>query len=104
MDAVPSGSYVAILHGASDVGSDDMPEAERRYNAQASAQFHARDREHVSRFFDGLDPVGPGLVNLSHWWEGTSAAAYSPDGRLLAVAGGTFGKTFIWSIPQVTGS
>src|ERR1700758_532613 len=25
MDAVPSGSYLAILHGASDVGSDDMP-------------------------------------------------------------------------------
>jgi hypothetical protein len=73
MDAVPSDSYLAILHGASDVGSDDMPEAERRYNAQASAQFHARDREHVSRFFDGLDLVGPGLVNLSHWWQGTSA-------------------------------
>jgi hypothetical protein len=73
MDAVPSDSYLAILHGASDVGSDDMPEAERRYNAQASAQFHARDREHVSRFFDGLDLVEPGMVNLSHWWQGTSA-------------------------------
>jgi len=33
MDAVPSGSDLAILHGASDVGSEDMPEAERRYNA-----------------------------------------------------------------------
>jgi hypothetical protein len=33
-----------------------------------------------------------------------SAAAYSPDGKLLAVAGGTLGKTFIWSIAQVTGS
>jgi hypothetical protein len=73
MDAVPSGSYLAILHGASDVGSDDMPEAERRYNSQASATFHARDREHVSRFFDGLDLLGPGLVNLSHWWQDTSA-------------------------------
>src|ERR1700723_2802736 len=35
MDAVPPGSYLAILHGASDVGADDMPEAERRYNQQA---------------------------------------------------------------------
>lgn len=73
MRAVPSGSYLAILHGASDVGSGDMPEAERRYNAQASAKFHARDREHVSKFFGGLDLVGPGLVNLSHWWQGTSS-------------------------------
>ena len=70
MDAVPSGSYLAILHGASDVGADDMPEAERRYNEQASAQFNARDRDHVSRFFDGLELTGPGLVNLSRWGEG----------------------------------
>ncbi|MGH3282945.1 MAG: SAM-dependent methyltransferase, partial [Trebonia sp.] len=41
MDAVPPGSYLAIAHGASDVGSDNMPEAERRYNEQASARFHA---------------------------------------------------------------
>jgi hypothetical protein len=72
MDAVPPGSYLAILHGASDVGSDDMPEAERRYNEQASAQFNARDREHVSRFFDGLELTGPGLVNLSRWPQGTA--------------------------------
>lgn len=67
MNAVPPGSYLVILHGASDVGSDDMPEAERRYNEQASAQFNARDRDHVSRFFDGLELTGPGLVNLSRW-------------------------------------
>ena len=67
MDAVPSGSYLAIAHGASDVGSDNMPEAERRYNEQASAQFNARDCEHVSRFFDGLELTGPGLVNLRRW-------------------------------------
>src|ERR1700742_3612173 len=67
MDAVPPGSYLAILHAASDVGSDDMPEAERRYNAQASAQFSARDRAQVSRFFDGLELTAPGLVNLSRW-------------------------------------
>jgi hypothetical protein len=72
MDAVPPGSYLAIVHGASDVGSADMPEAERRYNEQASAQFNARDREHVSRFFDGLELTGPGLVNLSRWPQGTA--------------------------------
>jgi hypothetical protein len=70
--ALPSGSYLGILHAASDVGSDDMPEAERRYNEQASARFSARDREHVSRFFDGLELTGPGLVNLSRWPSVTS--------------------------------
>jgi S-adenosyl methyltransferase len=77
MDAVPSGSYLAILHAASDVGSEDMPEAERRYNERASAQFNARDREHVSRFFDGLELTGPGLVNLSRWPQVTTG-----DGRV----------------------
>jgi hypothetical protein len=72
MDAVPPGSYLAIAHGASDVGADDMPEAERRYNDQASAQFNARDREHVGRFFDGLELTRPGLVNLSGWWRATA--------------------------------
>ena len=70
MDAVPPGSYLAILHGASDAGAADMPEAERRYNEQASARFNARDREQVSRFFDGLELTGPGLVNLTRWSPG----------------------------------
>jgi len=82
MDAVPSGSYLVILHAASDVGSDDMPEAERRYNQRASAQFNARDREQVSRFFDGLELTGPGLVNLSRWPHGTAG----DDGTLADVA------------------
>jgi hypothetical protein len=73
MDAVPSGSYLAVLHGASDVGAEDMPEAERRYNERASAQFNARDREEIRRFFDGLEPTGPGLVNLSRWPMGSSS-------------------------------
>ena len=72
MDAVPPGSYLAILHAASDVGADDMPEAERRYNQRASAQFNARDREQVSRFFDGLELTRPGLVNLSRWPQDTA--------------------------------
>jgi S-adenosyl methyltransferase len=78
MDAVPPGSYLIMLHAASDVGADDMPEAERRYNEQASAQFHARDRAHVSRFFDGLELTGPGLVNLSRWPHSTTGDDGTP--------------------------
>ncbi|HEY3882116.1 MAG TPA: SAM-dependent methyltransferase [Trebonia sp.] len=74
-NALPPGSYLAILHAASDVGSEDMPEAERRYNEQASARFSARDRDTVSRFFDGLELTGPGLVNLRRWSPGTAGGA-----------------------------
>jgi hypothetical protein len=79
MNAVPSGSYLALLHGASDVGSDNMPEAERRYNEQASAQFNARDYAQVSRFFDGLELTGPGLVNLSRWSPGPAGGDSHDD-------------------------
>jgi O-methyltransferase involved in polyketide biosynthesis len=77
-DAVPPGSYLAILHGASDVGPQDMPEAVRRYNEQASTRFNARDREHVGRFFDGLEMTGPGLVNLSRWSQVTAGDGSDP--------------------------
>lgn len=86
MDAVPPGSYLAIVHGASDVGSDDMPEAERRYNEQASARFNARDREQVARFFDGLELTGPGLVNLGRWAQG-AAGGGSAHGDVAAYCG-----------------
>jgi hypothetical protein len=52
-----------------------MPEAERRYNQQAPAQFNARDYEHVGRFFDGLELTGPGLVNPSRWSQPASGCA-----------------------------
>ena len=86
MDAVPSGSYLALLHGASDVGADDMPEAERRYNERASARFSARDREHVGRFFDGLELTGPGLVNLGRWPR-LAAGGGSAPGDVAAYCG-----------------
>jgi hypothetical protein len=78
MDAVPPGSYLALLHAASDAGNDDMPEAERRYNEQASARFNTRDREQISRFFDGLEPVGPGLLNLGRWAASPAGADSAP--------------------------
>ena len=86
MDAVPSGSYLALLHGASDVGADDMPEAQRRYNERASARFSARDREHVGRFFDGLELTGPGLVNLGRWPR-LAAGGGSAPGDVAAYCG-----------------
>jgi hypothetical protein len=71
MDAVPSGSYLALVHGASDVGPGDLPEAQRRYNERASARLRLRNREETSRFFDGLELARPGLVNLSRWSAGS---------------------------------
>ena len=66
MDAVPSGSFIVILHGASDIRADTVTEATRRYNELSSAPLAFRSREQVTRFFDGLDILdtgeGPGRI------------------------------------------
>jgi hypothetical protein len=61
MDAVPSGSYLAISHGGSGLLSRQALEgmmdiANRRVQQQAVL----RTREQVARFFEGTDLVEPG--------------------------------------------
>ncbi len=67
MDAVPSGSYLVMAHGASDIAPEAAAEMTRRYNKMSSAPVTLRNREQVARFFDGLDLLPPGLVPISQW-------------------------------------
>ncbi len=57
----------------------------RRYNQQVTAPVTARTHAEVSRFFDGLDLVEPGVVQLHRWRAGTGDPA---SGRDLANYGG----------------
>jgi hypothetical protein len=54
------------------------------YNDRVTAQITPRDRAGVSRFFDGLEMIGPGVVPLAQW-SGTSGdrglQAYCGVGR-----------------------
>jgi hypothetical protein len=68
LDAVPSGSYLAISH----VGLEFYPEETRRALASvadrmAQQHFTWRSREQVTRFFEGTDLVDPGLVRVEEW-------------------------------------
>ena len=66
MDALPSGSYLAVYDGA-----DTDPayvEAIRRYNAgSGAAPYTPRSPEQISRYFDGLELLPPGVVTVSRW-------------------------------------
>jgi len=68
MDALPSGSYLAISHPASDVLSreaeNDVIEV---LNRRVQQQFTLRSREQVARLFAGLDLVEPGVVRVEEW-------------------------------------
>ena len=67
MDALPSGSYLAISHPASDIHATAQAEAQRRYNERVSTPQTLRNRAEVMRFFDGLDLVPPGVVYVHVW-------------------------------------
>jgi hypothetical protein len=68
LDAVPSGSYLAISHGGSDLLSQEalegiMDVTDRRVQQKTAL----RTREQVARFFEGTDLVEPGLVRVEEW-------------------------------------
>jgi hypothetical protein len=66
LDALPSGSFLVLSHPGSDVEAD-ATEAARHYNDRAAEQARLRSRGDVMRFFDGLDMVKPGLVQVQDW-------------------------------------
>ncbi|HEX5947369.1 MAG TPA: SAM-dependent methyltransferase [Acidimicrobiales bacterium] len=92
LDAVPSGSYLALSHMTSDGGGADstrvwshLDDRMRTTNRPA-----VRPVAEVARFFDGLELVEPGLVAASAWRPDASAA--QNDGRPMPVFGGVARK------------
>jgi hypothetical protein len=68
MDALPSGSYLAISHPTSDVLTREAKAGViETLNHMVQQQFTTRSREQVARFFAGLDLVAPGVVLVEEW-------------------------------------
>ncbi|MEV4496339.1 SAM-dependent methyltransferase [Micromonospora arborensis] len=65
LDAVPSGSYLALSDGTDT--SEAVVESHRQYNESGALPYHLRSPERIARFFDGLELVEPGLVPFTHW-------------------------------------
>jgi hypothetical protein len=67
MAAVPSGSFLAIYHLASDL-DDTMDEAARMWNKMMPTQsIVLRSAVEVGNLVPGLVPVPPGLVPVTDW-------------------------------------
>lgn len=67
MNAVPPGSYLAVSHGASDISAGDVATAGSRYNEHSAVRLRLRTRAEFTRFFDGLELAGPGVVPINCW-------------------------------------
>jgi S-adenosyl methyltransferase len=67
MAAVPAGSYLVISHPAKDIQPEAAAMAVQRYNQLVSTPQTRRTHAEVSRFFAGLELLGPGVVQLHQW-------------------------------------
>lgn len=68
LDAVPSGSYLAVSHIGPEFVSAET--AERLLNVarrKSLQQYTPRTGEQVARFFEGTDLVAPGMVPVEDW-------------------------------------
>ncbi len=65
MDAVPSGSYLAISHPIDT--SAEMNEAARVWNEASPVKIWPRPHTEIARFFAGLELLEPGVVSLPEW-------------------------------------
>jgi hypothetical protein len=69
VDAVPSGSYLALSHMTNDVTADKMAVVHGRLDEKMRTTNPPalRPRAEIARFLDGLELVDPGLVPVAEW-------------------------------------
>ena len=80
------GSFLAISHVGRDIDTDQQTEMVRRLNQSVAQKATMRDREGVTRLFDGLELVEPGVVRVTGWRPGSYLEAASPTGLWGGVA------------------
>jgi O-methyltransferase involved in polyketide biosynthesis len=67
LDALPSGSYLALDDGTDVIDKSAVEEAQGAYNQSGAVPYHPRSPEEIAGFFDGLELVEPGVVSCPRW-------------------------------------
>ena len=67
MAALAPGSYLVINHSTSAIHGEAMEEAVRHWNRVGTPSMTLRTVEEITRFFDGLELLPPGVVSCSRW-------------------------------------
>src|SRR5499427_890803 len=73
VEAIPRGSWLAVYHPASDIDQLRVGEAVRRVNARTAGTTTLRSYAEVAQFFNGLQLMEPGLVQVQQWRPGVAA-------------------------------
>lgn len=67
LEAVCPGSYLVVSHGAADIDPENMALLTKRLSERSRETFVWRTHDQVSRFFDGVGLVAPGVVPVEEW-------------------------------------
>ena len=76
--ALAPGSFLAINHSTSAVHGAAMEEAVAHWNRVGTPSMTLRTPEQITRFFDGLDLLPPGVVSCSRWRPDLTPAGGEP--------------------------
>jgi S-adenosyl methyltransferase len=78
MDAVPAGSYLVVSHLASDLYPEQIAAFARTVGEHLNLAIVPRRAGAVSRFFDRLELVEPGMVQVATWRPRTELESRAP--------------------------
>ena len=67
MEVMPSGSYLALNHPTLEVTGEKMAQAIEYWNQYGTPPGRYRTPAEITRLFDGLELVEPGLVSITRW-------------------------------------
>ena len=74
MQAMPSGSYLALNHPTLEVTGEKMATAIRYWNEYGKPPGTHRTPDELTRFFDGMDLIEPGVVSITRWRPETTSS------------------------------
>ncbi|MFJ4965354.1 S-adenosyl methyltransferase [Streptomyces sp. ADI96-02] len=84
LDPLPSGSYLAMTIGTADFAPEEVGRVSQEY-AEQGMPMALRDLPTASSFFDGMDLVEPGVVQVHRWRPGPEQSGI--DDRAIAMYG-----------------
>jgi hypothetical protein len=85
MDALPPGSYLVVVDGTNT--NQELNDVMRIWNESANPPYAMRSPEEIASYFDGLELVEPGLVDVTRWRPGHSPSGPAqPLDNLVGVA------------------
>ncbi|MER6329403.1 SAM-dependent methyltransferase [Streptomyces sp. NPDC014983] len=67
MDRLPAGSHLVLSHTVTHPAMPDVDEAVKFWNEHGTPKLTQRTPADVTRFFDGLELLEPGVVSCSRW-------------------------------------